>query len=186
MNHRRFERNDTLLSLCGLNCSLCPMFVRGDCKGCRAGSWCARFCKIAPCSVRHGGISYCFECPEYPCPRYDGIDKRDSLISHRNQLKDMDKAKRMGIEAYRDEQRAKAALLHRLLDEYDDSTRDVFFCLAANMLEVDDLQTAVDAISASAEGLSTRSKAELAERELRRIATVKDVPLELRTWNGPW
>ena len=28
---KAFTRDDTLFSLCGLNCSLCPMFVRGDC-----------------------------------------------------------------------------------------------------------------------------------------------------------
>lgn len=181
-----FKRTDPFFSLCGLNCSLCPMYVRGDCTGCRAGSWCARFCKIAPCSVRHGGVSYCFECPEYPCHRYDGIDQRDSLMSHRNQLRDMDKAKRMGIEAYREEQRAKVALLHRLLDEYDDGTRDVFFCLAANMLEVEDLRKALDALAASAAGIPVHERAECAERELRRIAAEKNVPLELRQWNGPW
>ena len=183
---RGFVRDDVLFSLCGLNCSLCPMFVRGDCTGCRAGSWCAASCKIAPCSVRHGDVDYCFECPEYPCAKYDGIDKRDSLMSHRNQLVDMEKAKRIGIDAYRDEQRAKAALLHRLLDEFDDGRRDVFFCLEANMLALEDLTAAVEKASAQAEGLSSARKAEVAERMLRETAAEKDVPLELRTWNGPW
>ena len=181
-----FMRDDVLLSLCGLNCSLCPMFVRGSCTGCRAGSWCAVGCKIAPCSVRHGGVEYCFECSEYPCAKYDGIDKRDSLISHRTQLTDMAKAKRIGIEAYRDEQRAKAALLHRLLDEFDDGHRDVFFCLAANMLALEDLEAAVGKAQAEAQGLSREQRAEAAERALRAAAAEKGVPLELRTWSGPW
>ncbi len=183
---KEFKRSDELFSLCGLNCSLCPMFVRGDCTGCRAESWCAQFCKIAPCSVRHGGITYCFECPEYPCRRYDGIAKRDSLISHRNQLRDMEKAQLMGIEAYREEQRAKASLLHRLLDEYDDGTRDVFFCLAVNMLEVCDLEAALGTIGAATAGMAVRDRSEFAEHELRHVAEEKDVPLELRTWNGTW
>lgn len=181
-----FKRNDTLFSLCGLNCSLCPMFVRGDCVGCRAGSWCATSCRIAPCSVQHGGIDYCLECPEYPCARYDGIDKRDSLISHRNQLKDMEKAKRIGIDAYHGEQRAKAKLLHKLLENYDDGQRDVFYCLAVNMLEVGDIETAIDRAEASAAFVAASGKAALAEYELRRIADEKGVPLELRRWNGPW
>lgn len=186
MGGSQFKRDDVLFSLCGLNCSLCPMFVRGDCTGCRAGSWCAASCKIAPCSVAHGGFDYCFECPEYPCAKYDGIDKRDSLISHRDQLVDMEKARRIGIEAYRDEQRVKAALLRRLLDVYDDGTRDVFFCLAANMLEVDDLRMAIDRIDAATGGMSVLGKANFAERELRQLANEKGVPLELRQWHGSW
>lgn len=141
---------------------------------------------MAPCSVKHGGIGYCFECPEYPCKRYDGIDQRDSLISHRNQLRDMDKARCMGIEAYRDEQRAKAALLRRLLDGFDDDTRDVFLCLAANMLEVGDLEVAVEQADATAKGMDARARADHAEGILRRIAAERNVPLELRTWSGPW
>ena len=186
MDAAEFKRNDVLFSLCGLNCSLCPMYVRGTCTGCRAGSWCATSCKIAPCSVRHGGVDYCFECSEYPCSRYDGIDKRDSLISHRNQLSDMQKAKSCSIEVYRSEQRAKAALLHRLLDECDDGDRDVFFCLAANMLEVGDLEDAVNRIMDAAGDMPVSGKADLAERELRKVANEKGVPLELRRWTGPW
>ena len=186
MKNNDFTRDDVLFSLCGLNCSLCPMFVRGSCTGCRAGSWCARSCRMVPCSVKHGGVDYCFECPEYPCKRYDGIDRRDSLISHRNQLRDMDKAKNVDIEAYRDEQRAKASLLRRLLVNYDDGTRDVFFCLAANMLEVSDLQAAVEQADVAAAGLDIGARADLAEGILRRIAAEHDVPLELRTWSGPW
>ena len=92
MTKNTLKRNDLLFSLCGLNCSLCPSFIRGNCTGCQEGSSCALICEIAPWSIEHGNIDYCFECGEYPCSKYDGIDKRDSLISHKNQLKDMQKA----------------------------------------------------------------------------------------------
>ena len=186
MGAGRFERDDVLFSLCGLNCSLCPMFVQGSCAGCRAGSWCAQNCKIAPCSVRHGGVDYCFECPEYPCEKYDGVDQRDSLISHRNQLTDMAKAKRIGLEAYRDEQREKARLLHQLLDGFDNGRHVVFFCLAANMLAVDDLKAALGQIAEQAAGLPPTKRGDIAEHVLREVAAAKDVPLKLRTWDGPW
>ena len=181
-----FVRDDVLFSLCGLNCGLCPMYVRGSCTGCKAGSWCAVRCKIAPCSVRHGGVDYCFECPEYPCAKYDRIDERDSLISHRNQLSDMEKARRIGIDAYRKEQQEKAALLHCLLEDFDDGRHDVFFCLAANMLALADLQAAIGRIKAAASGMGIRAKSDFAKRELRRVAAEKGVPLKLRQWEGPW
>ncbi len=43
-----FNRTDGLFSLCGLNCGLCPMQIRGDCSGCFNGSTCYRSCPIAP------------------------------------------------------------------------------------------------------------------------------------------
>ena len=140
-----FHRTDNLFSLCGLNCGLCPMKKRGDCGGCFSDSPCYPTYPIAPCSVKHGNVQYCFECPEYPCKRYDGIDAHDSLISHRNQKKDLAKAKQMGIEAYLAEQREKVSILEQFMEKYDDGREDVFFCLAVNMLDVDDLNGVLEA-----------------------------------------
>ena len=142
---QEFNRTDGLFSLCGLNCGLCPMQIRGECSGCFNGSTCYQSCPIAPCSVRHGNVQYCYQCEEYPCRRYDGIDAYDSLISHRNQKRDLMKAKQVGNEAYLDEQREKKKILTRLLQDYDDGRRDVFYCLAVNMLEVLDLKEAMEA-----------------------------------------
>ncbi len=175
-----FNRTDGLFSLCGLNCGLCPMRIRGGCSGCFNGSTCYQTCPIAPCSVRHGNVQYCFQCPEYPCERYDGIDAHDSLISHRNQKRDMQKAKEMGIEAYLAGQRAKKALLGRMLDEYDDGCHDVLFCLAANMLEEADLSAALARAERDASGLPANERAKALARALRAIAEEKGVPLTLR------
>lgn len=176
----KFKRSDSLFSLCGLNCGLCPMYIRGNCGGCFTDSPCYPTCPIAPCSVRHGNVEYCFECSEYPCPRYDGIDLHDSLISHRNQKKDLAKAKKIGIEAYLEEQRAKKKILDRLLTEYDDGRRDVFFCLAVNMLEVEDLTAFLDHADRETDRMTRQEKAAFVERQLRLCAEKAGVPLFLR------
>ncbi len=180
MSKTEFERKDGLFSLCGLNCGLCPMQIRGACSGCFNGSTCYRTCPIAPCSVRHGNVQYCFQCPEYPCGRYDGIDAHDSLISHRNQKKDLLKAKEHGIEAYLEEQRTKKELLTRMLAAYDDGRHDVFFCLAANMLGADDLGAALSRAGRECEGLSPHEKALRLKALLRECADEKGIPLFLR------
>ncbi len=56
-----FKRENRLLSLCGLNCGLCTMKLGGHCGGCGNGN---QSCKIARCSLEHGGVEYCFQCPE--------------------------------------------------------------------------------------------------------------------------
>ncbi len=183
MKHE-FNRTDGLFSLCGLNCGLCPMQIRGDCSGCFNGSTCYRSCPIAPCSVRHGNVEYCFACSEYPCRRYDGIDRHDSLISHRNQKRDMAKAKESGIEAYLAEQRAKKEILTHILEDYDDGKREVFFCLAVNMLDVADLRNALACTDPLSRDQSAHDRAEFLERQLRDCAARRHIPLELRPWRG--
>ncbi len=182
MMKNEFNRTDGLFSLCGLNCGLCPMQIRDECSGCFNGSTCYMTCPIAPCSVEHGNVDYCFQCSEYPCKRYDGIDKHDSLISHRNQKKDLAKAKEIGIDAYLDEQRAKKEILNRLLSDYDDGSKDVFFCLAVNMLGANDLDEILKAADLETALMSKSDKAAHIEKKLRLFAREKDIPLVLRKW----
>ncbi len=177
---KEFNRTDGLFSLCGLNCGLCPMQIRGDCSGCFNGSTCYQSCPLAPCSVRHGGVQYCFECPVYPCKKYDGIDRYDSLISHRNQKADLMKAKQMGIEAYLQEQRSKKEILDRLLDKYDDGTHDVFFCLVVNMFEVEDLAEILEQADRITSELTEEEKAAFITKQFRAFADRNGIPLKMR------
>ncbi len=59
-----FKRKNQFLSLCGLNCGLCPMRLGKHCGGCGNGN---QSCAIARCSLEQGDVEYCYECKEYPC-----------------------------------------------------------------------------------------------------------------------
>lgn len=180
MTKNTLKRNDLLFSLCGLNCSLCPSFIRGNCTGCQEGSSCALICGIAPCSIEHGNIDYCFECGEYPCSKYDGIDKRDSLISHKNQLKDMQKAKTIGIEKYHEEQLEKKKILNKFLSDYDAGHRDVFFALAVNLLELDDLKKVLKECDESTINMNLDEKSQFIKEKLIHCGEKRNIELKLR------
>lgn len=180
MSKNTLKRNDLLFSLCGLNCSLCHSFIRGNCTGCQEGSTCALICEIAPCSIEHGNIDYCFECGEYPCSKYDGIDKRDSLISHKNQLKDMQKAKTIGMDKYHEEQMEKGKILKKLLAEYDVGHRDVFFCLAVNLLEVDDLKNVLKDCDELTSNMGFDEKSLFMKERLIDCGEKRNIELKLR------
>lgn len=100
---------------------------------------CYNICNIVPCSLEHGAVDYCFECEDYPCDKYEGIDENDSLMTHINQLIDMEKAKTMGIEKYNQEQSHKVQILNKFLENYNYGNNEVFFCTAVNLLSLDDL-----------------------------------------------
>ncbi|MBE6495669.1 MAG: DUF3795 domain-containing protein [Methanobrevibacter thaueri] len=175
-----FGRVDDLFSLCGLNCSLCPLFIRENCPGCRAGSPCAEVCEFAPCSVEHGDLTYCYECEEYPCPKYDGVDEHDSLMSHRNQKTDMIKAKTMGIEKYHEEQLAKKEILDCLLREYDNGRRDVFFCMTVNLLDLEDLKIIIEKADGSTAEMELDDKSDYMKSLLIECGQKRNIELKLR------
>ena len=179
-----FQREDDYFSLCGLNSSLRPLYIRKSCSGCLQGSPCAVQCEFVPCSIEHGNLSYCFECGEYPCPKYDGVDQYDSLITHKNQLKDMQKAKAIGIEKYREEQIAKSRLLHELLNEYDNGRRDVFFFLAVNLFELNDSQQILDKANELTKDMNLDEKSDYIKSMFLHLAFKKNISLKLRKADG--
>ena len=105
-----FNRKNQFLSLCGLNCGLCPMFLNKNCPGCGGGEG-NQSCRIARCSMEHGGVEYCCQCTEYPCEKYEHIDDFDSFITHCNRRTDLEKVRQFGAEAYHTEQMEKIKIL---------------------------------------------------------------------------
>ena len=176
-----FERNDRWISLCGLNCGLCSMKIGGYCPGCGGGEG-NQGCSIARCAMGRGCTEYCWECELFPCAKYDGIDKYDSFSTHKNQLTDIEKFKRIGAQAYHAEQRDKAELLQMLLADYNDGRKKTLFCAAVNLLEPDALKTALNTTESGAgfEELSQKEKSARVAEALQSAAKRSGVELKLR------
>lgn len=175
-----FERKDQLLSLCGLNCGLCPMRLDGYCGGCGNGN---QSCAIARCSLEQGKLEYCCECGQYPCEKYQGCGDFDSFITHRRQLEDMERAQKIGIAAYKREQTEKLRILERLLSDYNDGRRKTFFCVAVNLLELSELHEATERLSAAGD-LPLKERGRYAAEVFQEIAGRRNVELKLRKKNG--
>lgn len=135
-----FTRTETHFSLCGLNCALCSMHLGGYCPGCGGGAG-NQSCALAKCSLEHGGVQFCWECPEYPCSRYDGFDDGDSFVPHRNRKQDIAQAREIGLEAYLAQLEEKRTILEKLLAHYNDGRRKALFNTAVYLLPLEDLQS---------------------------------------------
>lgn len=175
---RDFTRSDQLFSLCGLNCGLCTMRLGGYCPGCGGGGG-SQSCAIARCSLDHGGIAYCFQCGEFPCARCKE-DEYDSFITHQNRLRDLEKARQSGMEAYHAEQREKGEILRFLLESCNDGRRKTLFALAANLLELEDLQEILGCLSKEASGLPLKERAARAAALCKEAASQRKIDLRLR------
>ena len=176
-----FNRQNQLFSLCGLNCGLCPMFLSKHCPGCGGGEG-NQSCKIAMCSLEHGGVEYCFQCDEYPCPKYDHIEDYDVFITGRNQKLDMEKARQIGIEAYNAEQAEKSLILDTLLSNYNDGRRKTFFCVAVNLLDLSELHEVLRQIKETSvlANLTVKKKSALVVALLQEVAALRGLNLKLR------
>jgi len=180
-NNRKYPQ----FSACGLNCGLCPRYYTAGssrCPGCAGKGFSEIHCScgILACCQRKG-LEFCFECGEFPCKKYDGVGSSDSFITHKNQLSDMEKAKRVGIEVYMEEQYEKIGLLEELLNNYDDGRRKSFYCLAVNLLELRDIKDIVGQLTSEVDPETpVKERAAAAKRLFEEIAESKGISLKLR------
>ena len=157
-----FVRDNLCFSLCGLNCGLCPMKLDGHCPGCGGGEG-NQSCKIAKCSIQHGRVEYCNQCQEFPCDKYGRADKYDIFITHRNWKQDFEKIKKIGVEAY------------------NSGRKKSFFCLAVNLLNLEDLRVAMGhLVEKKMESLTLKERSSYAVKQLQSLAEQRGVALK---WN---
>ena len=152
-----FIRKESRFSLCGLNCGLCSMHLGGHCPGCGGGEG-NQSCAIARCSLQHGGVQFCWECPEYPCSRYEGFDDGDSFAPHRNRQQDIALARELGLEAYLARLEGKRVILNALLAGYNDGRRKTLFNTAVWLLPLEELRTVMAALNSRRELLEKPAK----------------------------
>ena len=175
-----FTREETRFSLCGLNCCLCSMHLGGYCPGCGGGAG-NQSCALAKCSLAHGGVQFCWECPEYPCPRYEGFDDGDSFVPHRNRRQDIAQAREVGLEAYLAQLEEKRAILDALLAGYNDGRRKMFFNAAVYLLLLEDLQSVMAVLDSrpELEGQPIKERALAAVELLQEAADRRGISLKL-------
>ena len=175
-----FTRTETRFSLCGLNCALCSMHLGGYCPGCGGGAG-NQSCTIAKCSLEHGGISFCWECPEYPCLRYQGFDDGDSFVPHRTRQQDIAQARELGLDTYLAQLEEKRAILEKLLSHYNDGRRKTFFNSAVYLLPLEDLRAVMAALGDRPElgGQNAKERALAAVAPLQQAADRRGISLKL-------
>lgn len=180
-----FTRTETRFSLCGLNCALCSMHLGGYCPGCGGGAG-NQSCAIARCSLEHGGIQFCWECPEYPCPRYEGFDDGDSFVPHRHRQQDVAQARALGLDTYLAQLEEKRAVLEQLLDHYNDGRHKTFFNTAVCLLPLEDLQSVTAALNSRPElsEQAVKERALTAVELLQEAADRRGISLKLNKRPG--
>ena len=121
-----------LTAPCGLACFLCSLYranedpklreetakelnlprERAACKGCRnergvmSFLGLSRTCPIYQCA-HEKGVSFCCECPDFPCHRLQPYADKASDVPHNTKLFNLCLIKKMGLETWAKEQAAR-------------------------------------------------------------------------------
>lgn len=111
---------------------------------------------------------------------YDKVDEFDSFITHQHQKRDMEKFREMGTEVYSVEQQRKKVLLNHLLNTYNDGRKKTLFCVAVNLLELEDLENIISELDENTLDFAVKEKAAYAAGLLEEVARRGNILLKLR------
>lgn len=136
-------------------------------------------CKLARCSQTKNHVSYCFECEHYPCDQYLGFNQSDSFISHLNHHDNLMRIKHEGHDVLNAEINKKRLILDELLLNYNDGRHKRFFCLAVNLLSLNDLSEVMKSITDFKEE-DVKIRAKLVKEQFMEIAHKQGLDLILR------
>ena len=85
-----------------------------------------------------------------------------------------------GIKDYDELQQKRESLLLRLLNEYNEGRSKSYYCIAATVMDIEDLENALREAAAGPKSLNIKEKARLMHSILDRIALQKGCLLALR------
>jgi hypothetical protein len=176
------------IGICGLSCRLCPSYqteAASKCRGCKSTDRMAVGCPFITCAVRKVGVEFCWDCRNNEsCEKWKKhreIGKEyDSFKSYQKLEDDINFIKANGIEVYDAQQRIRESFLKRLLAEFNEGRSKSYYCIAATVLDTDDLRNSLEEAAARSKLLSIKEKSKTMHAIFDSIALKKGYRLSLR------
>ena len=176
------------IGVCGLSCRLCPTFnteAASRCGGCKSEMRMAVGCPFITCAVKKKGIEFCWECEEsLSCEKWgehrDAGKQHDSFKCYQKLEDDIHFIIENGIENFEEQQRIREHLLKEMLIECNEGRSKSYYCIAATVLEIEELEEAIERARKESTGLDVRVRAKMMHSMLDAIADKNNYYLKLR------
>jgi hypothetical protein len=183
------------LGCCGLDCGLCPRYYTvgtSKCPGCCAPDFFNKHpsCPFITCCVKKNKLEVCSLCNEFPCPRFKGWDAGDSFVTHIKSISNLNFIKEHGLEKFMKQQKKRFELLETILKGFDDGRAKSFYCIAATMLPIANLEISLNEAGkeirmGSNEPNDIKTRALILRKVLSNFADKEGIKLSLRKKEEP-
>jgi hypothetical protein len=178
----------TEIGVCGLSCRLCPSYyTQGDsrCGGCKSKGRINVGCPFITCAIKQKGVEFCWQCPEHEiCKKWRGHRKRgksfDSFVCYQKLESNIDFIKSKGISAFLKNQLAKEKLLTVMLDKFNEGRSKSFYCIAATVMDIQELDQAIALAKKESKGMDIKGKAAFLHSIINGVAAKRKYHLKLR------
>jgi len=178
----------TEIGVCGLSCRLCPRYhteTKSKCFGCKSESRMAVGCPFITCAIKHKGVEFCWDCDEYSrCEKWAKRRtfgrRHDSFKCYQRLEEDIAFIQKHRVVAFEKQQKARETILTEMLREFNEGRSKSFYCIAATVMTVDELQEAIARARAESQGLPITAKSKVFHALLDAIGKRRKYCLKLR------
>ncbi|MCJ7571487.1 MAG: DUF3795 domain-containing protein [Candidatus Thermoplasmatota archaeon] len=176
------------IGVCGLSCRLCSMYntnAESRCLGCKSTTRMAVGCPFITCAVKKKGIEFCGECKDSKtCEKWkkhrEAGKKFDSFKCYQKLEEDISFIQKDGISEFEKMQKQRENLLKRMLKDFNEGRSKSYYCIAATVLEIEELKEAITMAKKRTGGLEIKGKSKILHSILDDIAGKKGYCLKLR------
>lgn len=176
------------IGICGLSCRLCPSYHtdgKSKCGGCKSESRMSAGCPFITCAVKKRGIEFCWQCDQSDaCEKWrahrEFSQDHDTFVCYQELEGNISFIQQHGLRAFEKVQRARERLLLEMLSDFNEGRSKRLYCIAATVLKIDELKTALSRAKKESTGLSTKAKSKVLHAVLNEIAEKNCYCLSLR------
>jgi len=176
------------VGICGLSCRLCPWHHstgESRCGGCKSEFRMAAGCPFITCAVKKKGLEFCWDCTENAsCEKWkkhrDAGGKRDSFTCYQKLEDNIAFIQKNGVDEFERVQKRREELLKEMLEEFNEGRSKTFYCIAATVMAIEDLEAALKQAKVTAENLDLKGKSKLLHGILDGVAEKRQYLLKLR------
>ena len=142
-------------------------------------------CTFINCAEKKREIEFCWLCPEDKiCEKWRKHREmgklHDSFVCYQKLEDNISFVQEHGIAEFEKLQKTRERLLSEMLKEFNEGRSKSYYCVAATVLEIEDLEKSLAEARKQANGLEPKEKARILHAILDRRAEKRKILLKLR------
>ena len=178
------------VGVCGLSCRLCPRYhtdAESRCGGCKSEQRVAVGCPFITCAVKKQGIEFCWDCHDsQTCEKWakhrEFGRQYDTFKCYQKLEDNISTIAQSGIDSFEEQQKVMEQILTEMLSEFNEGRSKNYYCIAATVMETEELREALARAREESAGLGIKDKSRAMHAILDSIASNKSYHLKLRKW----
>jgi hypothetical protein len=143
-------------------------------------------CPFITCALKKKGIEFCWSCEEHKtCDKWkkhrEAGKKADSFMCYQKLEDDIAYIQQHGVDEFETQQKLREHLLQLMVREYNEGRSKSYYCIAAAVMETEELKKALQEAQSNSGGLGMKEKSKVLHSLLDEIARQRNYYLKLRT-----